>query len=337
MEGVRGRPLPWLTPYAGAMPPSVLIIGAGMSGLAAARRLHASGAVVTLIDKSRAVGGRMATRRFGGGAGDQGAQHISVRTEAFASEMARLVDDGIATEWLRSQSITRPERGVESRYAGVGGMRRIPERLAEGLDVITTTRIGRLSFEGEHVTAVDVDGGDVATAEAVIVTPPLPQALDLLEASGLDRPVDLDGVGYHASLTVLAILDAPSGIPGGHLAPDGSIVGWIADNEHKGVSEVPSITVQSTAAFAARHIDGDRDAWATSLLEAARPYHAGTPVATHAHAWRYAEPTSTFDEGSRRIDAPVPLVLAGEVFAGARVEGAWTSGLAAADLISGNG
>ncbi len=337
MEWVRGRPLPWPTPHPAAMPPSVLIIGAGMSGLAAARRLRTGGFPVTLVDKSRVVGGRMATRRFGGGAGDQGAQHISVRTDAFAVEMERLVDDGVATEWLRSPSITRPERGVEPRYAGVGGMRRIPERLAEGLDVITGTRIGRLAFDGAHVTAVDVDGRAVATAGSVIVTPPLPQALDLLEVSGLDRPVDLDGVAYHASLTVLATLDAPSAIPGGHVAPPGSIVGWIADNEHKGVSEVPSITVQSTAAFAARHIEGDRDAWAALLLEAARPHHSGTPIATHAHAWRYAEPTSTFDEGARRVDAPAPLVLAGEVSAGARVEGAWTSGVAAADLISGSG
>lgn len=315
------------------MPSSVLIIGAGMAGIAAARRLRAAGAEVTLIDKSRAVGGRMATRRFGGGAGDQGAQHISVRTDAFAIEMAKLVEDDVATEWLRTPSVTRPERGVEPRYAGVGGMRRIPERLAEGLEVVTASRVGQLSFDDACVVAVDVDGAEIARADAAIVTPPLPQLVDLIEASGLGRPADLDAVEYHASLTVLATLDARAELPDGHLAPDSPVVGWIADNEHKGTSPIPSITVQSAPAFAAQHIDGDRGAWARALLDDARPHHAGNVVETHVHAWRYAEPTTTFDEGARRIDAPVPVVLAGEVFAGARVEGAWTSGLAAADLL----
>ena len=41
----------------------IVVIGAGMSGIACARVLRAAGLPVRLIDKARGVGGRMATRR----------------------------------------------------------------------------------------------------------------------------------------------------------------------------------------------------------------------------------------------------------------------------------
>lgn len=305
-----------------------------MAGITAGRSLVRAGWEVRLVDKSRAVGGRMATRRLGAGAGDQGAQHISVRTSAFAEEMARLVGAGVAREWLSTPSRTHPERGVESRYVGVGGMRRIPEHLAEGLDVRTATRIGRLRFTDGGIVAHDVDGEVVCGADAVVVTAPLPQALDLLGASGLARPDDLVAIGYRATLAVIALLDGSPAIPDGHLAPDDEAVAWLADNEHKGTSAVPSITVHSTPGFAAEHIDGG-PGWVDALLAAARPFHAGDVVEVHAHPWRYAEPERTLDEGARRIDAPAPVLLAGEVFSGARVEGAHRSGLAAASLLLG--
>jgi len=43
--------------------PQIAIVGAGMAGAACARTLSASGAQVTLFDKSRGVGGRLSTRR----------------------------------------------------------------------------------------------------------------------------------------------------------------------------------------------------------------------------------------------------------------------------------
>jgi predicted NAD/FAD-dependent oxidoreductase len=41
----------------------IVVIGAGMSGIACTRALRAAGLPVRLIDKGRGIGGRMATRR----------------------------------------------------------------------------------------------------------------------------------------------------------------------------------------------------------------------------------------------------------------------------------
>jgi predicted NAD/FAD-dependent oxidoreductase len=42
----------------------ILVIGAGLAGLTAARRLQDRGHTVVVVDKGRAPGGRMATRRI---------------------------------------------------------------------------------------------------------------------------------------------------------------------------------------------------------------------------------------------------------------------------------
>ena len=64
---------------------SCVIVGAGISGLLAANTLKQEAWTVTVLDKGRAVGGRMATRRVGEGTFDHGAQFFTVRGERFAN------------------------------------------------------------------------------------------------------------------------------------------------------------------------------------------------------------------------------------------------------------
>ncbi|NNC75867.1 MAG: FAD-dependent oxidoreductase, partial [Acidimicrobiia bacterium] len=145
---------------------TVVVIGAGMSGLTAARHLAEAGLRAVVLDKGRAVGGRMATRRIDKATFDHGAQHISVRTEPFARVMEHLVARGTARVWLRTASLTHPERGIEERYAGEGGMRRIPEDLAHGLDVTTAATVEALAITERRVRAI-ADGRVIAEGDAV--------------------------------------------------------------------------------------------------------------------------------------------------------------------------
>ena len=70
--------------------PSVAIIGAGIAGLSCADALTAEGWQVTLFDKGRKAGGRMASRRLetphGEASFDFGAQYFTVRDAGFAAE-----------------------------------------------------------------------------------------------------------------------------------------------------------------------------------------------------------------------------------------------------------
>ena len=75
----------------------VVIVGAGICGLVAGRRLADSDADVVLVDKGRSVGGRLATRRIGDATVDHGAQFFTVRTPAFQRQVDDWVDRGLAT------------------------------------------------------------------------------------------------------------------------------------------------------------------------------------------------------------------------------------------------
>jgi predicted NAD/FAD-dependent oxidoreductase len=307
----------------------VVIVGAGMTGLTAAGALRQDGIASVLLDKSRAVGGRMATRRIGEARFDQGAQHFGIRSERFADLAQSWLEAGIIREWYRTADL-------EPRYSGVGGMRRIPEYLAQSLDVRTATTVERIELLDQMVIATSQDG-DRFEASAMIVTPPLPQTLALLDNSLIALPdglrESLDAIDYHACLALMLELDGSSELPGGHLSNVDTSIAWMGDNSHKGTSGLTAVTVHSTARFAADHLEADTESWMELLVAAARPHLQAQIVGATGHRWRYAEPATTFNSHCVLLETPVPLVLAGEVFAGAKIEGAALSGLAAAATV----
>ena len=103
---------------------SCLVIGAGIAGLAAARKLHAAGLQVTVLDKGRGVGGRLATRRIVDGVFDHGAQFVTVRSPAFSRMMEEMLADGAIYEWCRGIGTlaARVKDDGHPRYQGTGGM-----------------------------------------------------------------------------------------------------------------------------------------------------------------------------------------------------------------------
>ncbi|HEX2729333.1 MAG TPA: FAD-dependent oxidoreductase, partial [Rubrobacteraceae bacterium] len=77
---------------------SCIIVGAGMSGLSAGRELRAAGWDVTMVDKGRGVGGRMATRRLREGTFDHGAQFFTARSDRFEKLVRGWLEAGVVEE-----------------------------------------------------------------------------------------------------------------------------------------------------------------------------------------------------------------------------------------------
>jgi predicted NAD/FAD-dependent oxidoreductase len=314
----------------------VIVVGAGMAGLTAAGELEKRGISTIVLDKGRNPGGRMATRRVGDATYDHGAQHFSVRSSEFRRQVTRWIDRDLVREWFTSQSNTVAKRPVEARHVGQSGMRRIPEHVASGLRVETSVVVEQIERAASGVVAVG-NRGNKWHAAGMIVTPPAPQTIQLLGRSEvrLASQVEtmLTGTDYEACLAVMARLDIASGLSDGHLALSRGPIAWMADNQHKGVSAVPAVTIHSSPEFAAANLEIDQESWVAQLVDAARPLFAASVVNASGHRWRYSQPRRTFDVGAVLASSELPLVLAGEVFAGARVEGAFLSGLAAAELM----
>jgi renalase len=70
----------------------------------------------------------------------------------------------------------------------------------------------------------------------------------------------------------------------------------------------------------------------SDLIDAAEPWlEAAGVVDARLHRWQYATPTEPYPE--RCLEVAPGVVLAGDAFGGPRVEGAYLSGLAAAEAL----
>lgn len=319
-----------------------LIVGAGVAGLVAGAALQARGASVLILDKGRGVGGRLATKTFEGGRFDYGAQFFTVRNPTFRRLTEEWLAAGVVTSWCDGFSLPdgKFKSTGETHYCGRGGMRAIATHLARDLDVRSQCEVKAIRNEPGWWTVVDASGSEY-TGNALILTPPVPQALTLLNAGNvpLSKTIQdqLAQITYDPCIAVMAMLEGPSRIPspGGIWFP-GEPLAWIADNTQKGMCSAAgggsSITLHAGPEFSREHWE-DAAKGAGLLLQRAEPWF-GTQVRSYqTHRWRFSKPTHMHDEPVLRVSAPAPLVFAGDAFGGSRVEGAALSGLAAAECL----
>jgi len=309
----------------------VVVVGAGAAGLTAARSLVDAHDVV-VIDKGRSVGGRMATRRIGDATFDHGAQFFTAHTDEFAAEVAGWEAAGIARPWFRGRVGPQGIAAADghTRFRGVDTMNAVAKHLARGLDVRTSTSAEALT--GNGAGWVVKIGDDRLQANAVVLTPPVPQSIALLEAGDValadDDIAALRAIRYEPCLAVLAVLDVSPQLPDpGAVDPDHGPIDWIADNQRKGVSAAAAITIHATADFSREHWDSPDETVIATLLAAAG--FTRVPVAVSVQRWRYARPVSVHPTRCLVAQGVPRLVFAGDAFGGAKVEGAVLSGRAA--------
>lgn len=311
----------------------IVIVGAGLAGLTAAHRLVAGGHEVTLLDKGRSPGGRLATRRLSGAHLDHGAQFFTVRSPQFQKSIESLLERGIVREWCRGFG---PTDG-HPRYVVDGGMNALAKHLAGGLDVRCEQMVFALRPAQEAAGwTVVVDDASEHPADAVIVTCPVPQAVSLLITAEIEVPMALMRLDYDRTLSLLAVLDRSPGLPapGGLQSPDDTF-SFIGDHAARGISAVPALTFHANPAWSLARWDDPPDETHAALRRAAAPWLGGaTIVESNLKRWRFATPTTIWPDACWRADTVAPMVMAGDAFAGPRVEGAYLSGLAAADAVA---
>jgi renalase len=313
---------------------TTVVVGAGLAGLLCARSLADAGRSVVVLDKGRSPGGRLATRRIAGARLDHGAQFFTVRSGEFTDVVSAWMADGTVREWTRGFG-EQPDG--HPRYVVDGGMNALAKRLAEGLDVRCSTMAFAVHPDPEG-WRVALDDGTSVHCSSLVLTCPTPQTLALLVTAGVELPEAIRTLDYDRTIALLAVLDGPSalGYPGGLQDPGGTVA-FVADNQAKGVSAVPAITLHATAAWSLERWEHDRATVHEDLLAMAQPFLGSAAVVeSQVKRWRFATPRSPWPEPCWVAPgAPAPLVLAGDAFGGPRVEGAARSGLAAGRVLLG--
>jgi len=316
------------------LPVEVLIIGTGVSGLIAAREIQNAGRSVLLLDKGRGFGGRLASRRIGEATFDHGAQFITTRDARFEKILKQGAKAGMTTEWC--QGFSAAAEG-HTRWRGQPAMTAVAKYLAQGLETRMENQVVAIRRVGDRYS-VETNTGFFYSASAVLLTPPVPQSLTLLAAGEIEiepaMRTRLERIQYERCLAVMAVLKGPSLIPPpGAIIPASGPVSWIADNQIKGISAEPAVTIHANHEFSLAHWDDDRMESGRVLLNSSRPWLGAEVFSYQVHGWRYSKPIQVDEHPCALLKASPPLVIAGDAFAGPRVEGAALSGMAAAKTL----
>ena len=314
---------------------SCIVVGGGITGLIVATILQRRGIEVTVLDKGRGIGGRLATRRIdrgepNEGVFDYGTQYFSLEHSSLQPWIDEWLDRGLIKEWFGTDADS-------TRYCGVNGTREIAKYLARDLDVHTSSRVVKVRYDRQWL--IETEDDRQYRADILVMTPPVPQSLALLDASGIALPPDirssLERVSYYSCIAVLALLEKPSQIPapGGIALEDESLI-WLADNYQKGISPHGyAVTLHATPKFSDTHWDSDDAEIADKLFSAASDYLGSPPIQYQVHRWRYSLPKTFYHQPYLAL-TELPLLLAGDAFVAPKIEGAMLSGIAVGKAIT---
>ncbi len=335
------------------------VIGAGMAGVTCARTLIQAGHRVTLLDKSRGVGGRMSTRRSDFGGFDHGAQFFTVRDPRFQQALA--IDPTLVSPWkvntvrvldAMGQTMASAPTPRDTRWVAVPGMNELVRRWAQPIadgslagELRLETRVNRIEPDALHPKQwqLRVEGPDESQQvlggfDEVILAIPHPQAIDLLRASALKPEWQNTLASVEVAPCWTLMLAFPQAMQPGlesfgprwHAASsDHHRIRWVARETSKpGRTPVERWTVQASPEWSEEHLEDDAERVKAKLLKGFAEITGirATPPHAVVHRWRYAQTRQPLGQAFLRDEAK-GLALCGDWCLGNRVESAFVSGL----------
>lgn len=333
----------------------IAVIGAGIAGLVCAQQLSQAGYSVLVVEKSRGLGGRLATRRLHGTCADHGACYLEPKGELLGRFVEILRSRQILKVWteevyeLTVNALLTEPKNRSPRYVAPEGMSAIAKSLAPGLEILLNQRVVAITPTPENSWRLTLESSnEELTAKAIVVAIPAPQAVMLLEPLGesvLDAVFldNLRSVEFYPSISVIAGYPPTSQpLPEWKALTfmDNADLAWIGlDSSKRPNPQQPHFVVQSSANFAQRHLESqDLQPVGQLMLQRAAESLSlpwlNTPEWMQVHRWRYAFPSCPWHEAFLSAKSPSPLVCCGDWCGGNLVEGAMLSGLAAADEIN---
>ncbi len=341
----------------------VAIVGAGIAGLGAAKSLSEAGHEVTLLEKSRGVGGRVATRRINGCTFDHGAQILKPGTSALADLMLHQLP---TEELVQVTAPTRlhtpegdllpadPEHEAEPKYAYRNGLTTLPKLLLKSLPSVklkTEIRVQRFEETAESVALFDAEGGSIGRFDQIILTAPAPQSAEILQKSQVLDPMArevrveaLREIPYRHCLTLLFGFDPQTPAPPAYalLAEDRAApLLWVAFEETKAPERTPGGEKLMIVQLGPNYSEAQYEAEETALLNDTRYFLKklfgstyAAPLWQELKRWRFSQPygSVSFEEANAH---PGRVLVCGDALrpGNGRVHEAYESGIEAAQRL----
>ncbi len=319
----------------------IAIVGAGLTGITIAQTLNKF-FTVTVFEKSRGVGGRMATRYCDGFEFDHGAQYFTAKSELFNEFIKPLIHCEIITRWnarfveLNSKEILNTKFwGVSlPHYVGKPSMNRMCQYLANDLNVHLNTKIKTIKLDNGW-RLYDEEDNDLGIYDWLIVTAPAEQSLQLMPIS----------FKYIQNLRTIKMQSCYSLMLGFEINPQinfdaalvrNSDISWVSVNSSKpGRPDKPTLLINSTNDWAEANMNTERKIIIKHLFnEFERVLDLDLPHAKCEilHYWRYAN-IGLQTNKDVFVDFEQQLAACGDWCIQGRVESAFLAALNVANQI----
>lgn len=325
------------------------IIGAGLSGLVAGKKLAEAGHDVTVIEKNQSLGGLLATHQRGDEIFDYGVSSVISSQPEFESFVALLKEKGILKQWSRDFALydgtqmhdINPNRPPNAYHVSEQGINAVAKYLSRWVDVKTQEKAGGLTHIGQDRTKkrswmINLTSISVFECDAVIIAAPAPEAYGVLQTAQDETPTrriirHIDEVRYKPSISLMASYDLDSMPEWKGIECEDHTLWWIGNESSK--LEQPSrtsIVIRSSAEFARKHLHTDSEEVTRLLLERASEISDSwliNPEWTSLHYWKYFQAVNPMEDYFMELEMEeAPLALVGDYMSGNSVQSAFLSG-----------
>jgi renalase len=336
----------------------IAVIGAGFAGSVCARLLADAGLTVRVFDKSRGVGGRLATRRAEWGTAqaarqvvrfDHGAPGFCARTPDFVRFVAQAARQGWLKRWVpRLAPGGAPELDA-AWWLPSPDMPALCRALLVDLPVQTGCAVAAIG-PGPAGWRLELAGVGLAESfDAIVLAIPPAQAAELLAPQHPVWAARLAALPMTPAWVLMASTDEDSAMPAWDVAwsPVGPLAWIIRQDTKPGRERRPGQAhwvVHAQESWSRAHLECTADVVTPALQAALANCLGGDRVWHHVavHRWRYAAVSDCLPPQAAPLlaercgwDATLGIGICGDALGGGGVEGAWHSARALAVRVLG--
>ena len=318
--------------------PNIAIIGAGITGAACAYHLSEHGLNPTVFEKSRGVGGRLATRSIDNKFSfDHGAQYYTIKNTQFASLIEAAVGKNDCAEWFPrlAENVAQYNK---SMFVGTPKMGSFLQPLFANTNLIFKEEITRISLAGKSWNLINSDG-PLRGFDIVVSTIPAPQAKILFEGI-LPEAQLLDTVVMSPCWALMIAFETSLNFEFDIWRSENSNISWLSRNSSKPCrTPIPDSWIcHASPKWSSENIEKTKEEVCQAMIRMLTDIHGCRLPKTLfeiAHRWRYAQATSILGK-PYLTNSGKTLYVAGDWCLGSRVEAGFESGFSVAQSIISN-
>ncbi len=339
--------------------PAVAVIGTGMAGVACAAGLRSAGLKVVLFDKSRGVGGRLATRRVADAVTgsalyglDHGAPAFAARQPRFKAWLARAEARGVVQRWRPRLHSAWPQRAEPELWVPQGDMPALARHFLADVPMHLQQTVQRLERSAQGWWLHSAEGQRFGPFAQVMLAMPPAQAAALV-AVHHDGWADTLAVTRMLPCWTLMACTQALDWPWDAAEPEHGPLARVLRNDRKPGRHTPeglaTWVAHATPEWSAAHLESEPQRVEKALSAAlAAVLPRGLSIQWQhrsVHRWRYAHSsaqqvsahssnaTAATADQACWWDAGLGLGVCGDHLGGGGVEGAWHSGDELADAV----